>query len=720
MTDPERRNDRNSTPETGESSTEEKRADGGTDGRDGLPTGRRELLAVLAGVGGLGLVGSQAASAQPRRGPPARKWNQDIDAQGNELLDLGALTMRANGTAITDFEGTGLTIDANGVLTVADPRTNVSDDGSTVVADATDIDFDTNLAVTDDGDGSVTVNATDTDTDTRTDVSDDGSTVVTDTTDIDFGTNLAVTDDGDGDVTVDVDPVLWADTDGDDLLEAPDDDGIEVDVVNASRIGTATDTALEVVVGDERFLRVEPTATDEAANIVAGHLSNAVDSGVSGATVAGGGSQGSSNVVNDNYCTIGGGGGNETGLTGSGQFSDGRFATVGGGQNNDAFGYASTVSGGRDGEANKDYSAVGGGRNNEALGRYATVAGGSSNVAGGQDADHATVGGGEDNDAEPPYATVSGGFDNEAGGKHATVGGGRLNSASGAQSTVAGGDDNDASGMGSSVGGGAGNEAGGPGATVAGGAGNAADGTNAAVPGGSDNNAAGRESVAAGANTHAADDGTFVWNDGSAYHDFPDGLEDTPDPADDGFSSAQTVTSSAEPTGADTFHASAQGGVRFVTGPNSVTYIASGSTGWNTTSTRAAKTNVEPVNPEAALAGVESMDVHTWEYRDDDGRGQGVRHIGPMAEAFHDAFDVGETDASINSINADGAAFAAIKGVADRLEAEVERVRDDLADRDDRIDELEAENERLRERLRAIEDRLDEAEAGVGDDVTPA
>ena len=103
------------------------------------------------------------------------------------------------------------------------------------------------------------------------------------------------------------------------------------------------------------------------------------------------------------------------------------------------------------------------------------------------------------------------------------------------------------------------------------------------------------------------------------------------------------------------------------------------------------------------------MEVATWEYKDKDGEGQGERHIGPMAEDFHNAVDVGNSDEHINSINADGVALAAIQGLADRLDR-----------KDGRIDELESEvetaraeaevareeNDRLRERLAAVEETV--------------
>lgn len=93
-----------------------------------------------------------------------------VDAQSITTPELaGALT---GGTAITDITGSNLSIDTNGVLnasdTDTDTRTNISDDGTQIVADASDVNFAANLSVTDDTDGSVTVDSADTNTQNTT------------------------------------------------------------------------------------------------------------------------------------------------------------------------------------------------------------------------------------------------------------------------------------------------------------------------------------------------------------------------------------------------------------------------------------------------------------------------------------------------------------------------------------------------------------------------
>ncbi|PSP30880.1 hypothetical protein BRC64_11425 [Halobacteriales archaeon QH_10_67_22] len=354
---------------------------------------------------------------------------------------------------------------------------------------------------------------------------------------------------------------------------------------------------------------------------------------------------------------------------------------------------------------------------------YGTVSGGFGNQAGGGyqaepgPAPAATVGGGRLNTASGTKSTVGGGAYNDAEGPLSTVGGGDGNSARGEAATIAGGYDNATSEVDSAtVGGGRDNRSGSDFATVGGGQHNRAAGTHATVPGGKRNRTSGAASLAAGSYAQAEDDNAFVWNDGSGA--------DTAEPEDDADRFSSSTADGSGVTGSQTFHVKATGGARFVTDAenNAVTYLSGGSGGWSTTSTRTAKTNVEPVDPETMLEGVDSMEVSTWEYRDGDGDGAGVTHVGPMAEQFHEAFDVGDSEETINSINADGVAFGAIKGLSasvdetdervdrqadrlDRLEAENEALRTELQERDDRIDDLEA-------RLASVEQRLD---AGVSD-----
>lgn len=81
---------------------------------------------------------------------------------------------------------------------------------------------------------------------------------------------------------------------------------------------------------------------------------------------------------------------------------------------------------------------------------------------------------------------------------------------------------------------------------------------------------------------------------------------------------------------------------------------------WTNNSDRNAKTNFESVDGRAVLEAVADMPITTWNYN---AEGETVRHIGPMAQDFHAAFGLGNSDTSITTIDADGVALAAIQGL---------------------------------------------------------
>ena len=210
-------------------------------------------------------------------------------------------------------------------------------------------------------------------------------------------------------------------------------------------------------------------------------------------------------------------------------------------------------------------------------------------------------------------------------------------------------------------------------------------------------------SMAAGHEAAAEANDSFVWNDGSSYHAIPNSSQD-------GLSSDKAVD--GEPVTRDgTFSVSAQGGVRFITGPSSVTYIESGTSGWTSTSTRSAKTDVTRADPTAVLEAVEAMPISTWEYETESGEGAGTRHIGPMAEDFHGAlpYDLGSSADHINSLNADGVALGAVKGLARKVERQKETIAT-----------LKAENQDIKKRLAALEAEVSAAPATAGPMGSPA
>lgn len=167
-------------------------------------------------------------------------------------------------------------------------------------------------------------------------------------------------------------------------------------------LGTTDNTPLLLKVNGQHALRLEPEAT--SPNLIGGHGSNSVTSGVHGATIAGGGEAGNRNTVTDAYGTVGGGRRNRAGDNDA-VLDDSDYATVGGGDGNVASGYSATVGGGRSHVASGNEATVGGGGSNQASGVDATVAGGGGNVASGAGA---TVPGGILNTASGDYSFAAG------------------------------------------------------------------------------------------------------------------------------------------------------------------------------------------------------------------------------------------------------------------------------------------------------------------------
>ncbi|MDH4182061.1 MAG: hypothetical protein OEV46_08600 [Betaproteobacteria bacterium] len=361
-------------------------------------------------------------------------------------------------------------------------------------------------------------------------------------------------------------------------------------------------------------------------------------------------------------------------------------------------------------------SAVGGGEFNLANGNNSTVGGGSGNNAGGATA---TVGGGQGNVASAPSSTVGGGANNTAGSERGFVGGGLQNSTLGSQDNA-----------------------------VLGGRFNVASGTASTVAGGEANLASGIASFAAGTQaktqtsggTPTPHHGAFVWADNQSFDFNSAAHREFAARATGGVRFVTAIDGAGAPTRTLRFNPNAElefGGVArqmlnlygatwaigvqdstqyFRTGNHFGWYLngvhsdsaldpgaggsmlmtltngASTSTVTGTlraqlvtsTSDRGQKRDFTAVDAQDVLARVVELPIETWAYRNE----PGVRHIGPSGQAFQAAFGLGHDDKSIATVDADGVALAAIKGLNEKLEAR-------LADQSREIAELRALIERL-------------------------
>jgi trimeric autotransporter adhesin len=298
---------------------------------------------------------------------------------------------------------------------------------------------------------------------------------------------------------------------------------------------------------------------------------------------------------------------------------------------------AVVAGGGQNGSANSvadNFGAVGGGAKNSAGGGtgatsriFATVGGGAGNISSGG---WSTIGGGANNVASRDCSTVGGGSGNRTLGWMATVGGGYINTAGGDFSTVAGGDGNSSSGF------------------------------RATVPGGLWNYANGAHSFAAGQRAKANNAGVFAWAD-SSDTDFDVSADNR-------------------------FAARASGGVYFYTKGDLSTgaYLAANSGTWTDLSDRNSKEHVGSIDSREVLRKVSAMPVTSWRYK---GENASVSHVGPMAQDFHAAFGLGDSDKGITTIDADGIAFAAIQGLNEVIKEKDARI----SALETRLNALEAE-----------------------------
>jgi hypothetical protein len=401
-------------------------------------------------------------------------------------------------------------------------------------------------------------------------------------------------------------------------------------------LGTTDNQALELKVNGRRALRLEPTGSNDTANVVGGSARNFVSAGIVGATIGGGGSgdyggTAFTNSVAADFGVIGGGAantiaGNATNsIIAGGSLNDigveSANSVIGGGSDNNIAGASGLF-------FPSPYSVIGGGRANN-IGRESAY----GVIAGGRDNDIDSAGG-----AGESYGAIGGGNNNNIGGS-STYG------------TIAGGQQNNIgiNSDGSAIGGGGFNTVG-------------ANSQYATIPGGNNNFATNR-AFAAGTRAKANHSGAFVWGDSTA--------------ADLASTNANSVTMRAS------------GGVRIFSngGATLGVHLAPSGGSWTSLSDRNAKENFQPVNTRAVLDKVATLPVSSWNYKSQD---KPSRHIGPMAQDFKAAFGVGETDTGIATVDADGVALAAIQGLNQKLEEMLGDQRAELKVKDERIAALEA------------------------------
>lgn len=203
---------------------------------------------------------------------------------------------------------------------------------------------------------------------------------------------------------------------------------------------------------------------------------------------------------------------------------------------------------------------------------------------------------------------------------------------------------------------------------------------------GEQNTASGAASVAMGYHAHTnARQGSFVFADRSTVDTLRAGINHSANWRVSGgfriFTSSNLSTGVTIQSGAVV---SNWGQSNAVISTSTGAYLSTSGV-WTNTSDVNRKHLFENISGEDILMKIRKLPITRWSYRTDENN---VRHIGPMAQDFYAAFNLGDNNKAIGTVDADGVALAGIKALEERtskLASELEAMR--------------AENAALREKL---------------------
>lgn len=145
---------------------------------------------------------------------------------------------------------------------------------------------------------------------------------------------------------------------------------------------------------------------------------------------------------------------------------------------------------------------------------------------------------------------------------------------------------------------------------------------------------------------------------------------------------------------------------------------------WSNASDYNLKANFASLNVDEILGKIASLPITEWNYKSDD---VSVRHIGPMAQDFYAAFNLGGSDTSISTIDPSGVALVGIQALnknllsttykvdeigvnVNNIDAQVKSANSVFETFNKETENLKTENNNIKDKLSLVLDRLGKLE----------
>jgi hypothetical protein len=129
------------------------------------------------------------------------------------------------------------------------------------------------------------------------------------------------------------------------------------------------------------------------------------------------------------------------------------------------------------------------------------------------------------------------------------------------------------------------------------------------------------------------------------------------------------------------------------------TLVVGACTGCGISSDQNLKANFSSINPRSVLDRLASIPIKSWNYKADE---PSVRHLGPMAQDFRAAFNLGADDKHIDMVDANGVTMASIQALYQVM-----------LEKDRQNEQLAGEVRQLRAQMRAQQAQLDQVRRAV-------